>query len=179
MTLTGVNRMFGCRSKLALGLIILVPLFIGCVNRNNEPGITGYVMDKEGDRMLVASYEAQDLSDDGGVSQFYQLIWFSNAPETIEIGDKVSIWYNDLNESYPAQSSVKDYKIIESTKPNDANLTEIQALKRALAKQKNHPSQVFAVQSITFDQDEANWLIELYEVWSEKSYSYQIDDMKD
>ncbi|MCZ0702806.1 hypothetical protein J2T56_002583 [Natronobacillus azotifigens] len=156
--------------------LFLIFFLFGCSFRDSEPGITGYVTDITDTRMLVTSSEAQDLSDNGGVNEFYQMIWFSNAPDTVELGDKVSVWYDSLQESYPAQSSVKKYEIIDATAPSGATYSKTDALKKALDQQSNHPSQDFAVRSIDFIEHTATWLVELKDIWSEEVFSHEIQE---
>src|SRR5690554_6361020 len=95
--------------RLAFLFIILTIFFVGCGTSNNdgissggsnqepanndikanEPNMIGYVVDKEGERILVVDPEPMDFSSTGGVSEYYDAIMFSNVPNDIEIGEKV------------------------------------------------------------------------------------------
>lgn len=62
---------------------------VGCTNPVDEPGMTGYVVKKEGGRILVVDSNPQDFSSTGGVEEFYNAIWFSKTPMSIEVGLQV------------------------------------------------------------------------------------------
>lgn len=141
---------------------------------NEEPGITGYVMAKSGERVLVLDPVAKDFSSTGGISEFYNAIWFSNAPSNIEIGDKVKVWYDFLEESYPGQSEAKHVEKIPSYKPEGANLNESQALYNALTSQdiKGIP----VVTSIKYDNLARKWHIEIKDMTSNEKLDITVDD---
>ncbi|GAA4060466.1 hypothetical protein [Amphibacillus indicireducens] len=66
--------------KLIFLLFVSISL-IGCQdNLDRDPDITGYVVEQTENNILVASESAIDLSSNGGVRNFYQMVWFSNPP---------------------------------------------------------------------------------------------------
>lgn len=155
-------------------LILTIPIFIlGCgPNQDNEvpdsiqsdapdyeAGITGYIMDKRDGRILVVSPEKQDFSSTGGMSEFYDAIWFSKPPDTAEIGMKVKVWYEIVLQSYPGQAEVTHLEIIPSPKPKGAKLTESEALAKALSTQRIN--RVVTVKSIEYSSKSNEWIIEL------------------
>jgi hypothetical protein len=158
-------------------LSLTMPL-LGCSseNSNEEAGITGYVINKENDRILVISSDAQDFSDSGGLDEFYNAIWFSKAPKDIIIGEKVMVWFDIVAESYPGQSEVKKIAIVPSKLPEDADLTEADALNKALASKEIDANQVLAVKSIEYNKQDDNWSIKLKETWSDKVYDIKVED---
>lgn len=168
-------------------LVLLLTLsLLGC-NSNNirddekkapsvDPGIIGYVMQKDNKRILVISQRAQDFSSTGGVNEYYDAIWFSNAPNAVEVGDKVKVWYDIVAESYPGQSEAKHIEVISSQKPNGANLTESEALKKALASEKIKAKDLTVLKSIVYDKQADRWNVELKEIWSDKIDIIQIED---
>src|SRR5690554_3722353 len=83
-------------------------------NDESEPGMIGYVVAKEGERILVVESEAQDFSSTGGISEFYNAIMFSNVPKDIEIGEKVKVWFDIVAESYPGQSAATKIEVIQT-----------------------------------------------------------------
>src|SRR5690554_5936266 len=95
---------------LLLGLSLLLT---GCMgepqageeNREEYSSMVGYIMDIDsGGRILVVDPVAQDFSNTGGVDEFYNAIWFSDAPQEVELGERVEVWFDAVAESYPGQS---------------------------------------------------------------------------
>lgn len=67
-----------------------------------DTGIIGYVVEREGDRILVVDLKKEDRST-----------WVSNVPEEIEIGQQIKVWYKGVVFfSSPAQAELGKYKII-------------------------------------------------------------------
>jgi hypothetical protein len=163
-------------------LVGLLTIFLlGCVQKYNkennnslkdEPGIIGYIMSKKDGRILVVNPDASG-SDDG---EYYEAIWFSNAPEDIGVGEKVKVWYSILQESYPAQSEVEHLEVIPSQKPEGANLTEAEALSKALLSLENKPDVLLTVRSIEYDQDFNIWNIQLKDVYGGELVTITVDD---
>ncbi|TLS49624.1 DUF3221 domain-containing protein [Paenibacillus antri] len=83
------------------------------------PGIEGYVVKKQDDRMLVV---AADRS----------AIWFSSAPRKAKVGQRVQVWYGESQESYPARAKADRATIVLSPKPSGADLSEADAVREAL-----------------------------------------------
>jgi len=158
-------------------VLLLAVSLLGCSSDNSkdEAGITGYVMNKENDRILVVSSEAQDFSANGGVNEFYNAIWFSKAPKDIKIGEKVMVWFDIVAESYPGQSEPKEIAIVPSQLPEGADLTEADALNKALASEAIE-NQVLAVKSIEYNSQEDSWNIKLKEALSDKVYDIKVED---
>jgi hypothetical protein len=159
-------------------VLLLAVSLLGCSSDNSkdEAGITGYVMNKENDRILVVSSKAQDFSANGGVNEFYNAIWFSKAPKDIKTGEKVMVWFDIVAESYPGQSEVKEIAIVPGQLPEGADLTEADALNKALASEEVDANQVLAVESLEYNKQEDNWSIKLKETWSDKVYDIKVED---
>lgn len=143
---------------------------------NDEPGIIGYVMEKEEDRILVISPEAQDFSSTGGISEYYNAIWFANAPKDINIGEKVKVWYEYTLDSYPAQSEVIHIEVIPAQQHEGANLTEEEALYRALTSELIAADGLVVVKAIEYDKENGKWDVELKEIWSDTIHNIEIED---
>lgn len=141
---------------------------------NDEPGMIGYVMAKTGERILVVDPVAKDFSSTGGLSEFYNAIWFSNAPSNIEIGDKVKVWFDFVAESYPGQSEVKHIEKIPGYKPAEANLSESQALYHALTSQ--DIGGIPVVTSIKYDKETDKWHVEIKDVVSNEKLDITVED---
>jgi hypothetical protein len=167
-------------------VLFLTLSLLGCNQRNIgvddkknpsvEPGIIGYVMNKENKGILVVSQVVQDFSSTGGVEEFYNAIWFSNAPKDIKLGDKVKVWFDEVLESYPGQSEVKHIEVITGEKPNGANITESEALYNALTSEEMKTNEVIVVKSIAYDKQADRWNVALKETWGDKTYNIQVED---
>jgi hypothetical protein len=143
---------------------------------NSEPNIIGYVMKKEDGRILVINPEPKDFSSTGRVQEFYDAIWFSNAPIDIELGDKVKVWFESVRESYPGQSEIKRIKVINDQKLKDADITEPKALHRALTSQETNDNDLIAVKLIEYDNKEDRWNIRLKVLSGDIMYDIHIED---
>jgi hypothetical protein len=165
-------------------IVLLIILLVGCgvasnakpISREDEPGITGYVMKKENGRILVISTEKMDFSSTGGVDEFYDAIWFSKAPEEIEVGDKVKVWYDIVLESYPGQSEAIDLEVVEAIKPEGAKLTDSEALQAALFSQSFDDDTLLVVKEIEYDAEADSWNVKLKDLWNDKIYDVEIED---
>ena len=142
----------------------------------DEAGITGYVMAMENGRILVVNPDAQDFSATGGVKEFYNAIWFSNVPQDIKLGERVNVWYDLVMESYPGQSEVKHIEVIPSEKPEGVNLTEAEALSKALTSQEINANEITVVKDIAYNNKTNKWNINLKQIWSDEIYNIQVED---
>lgn len=164
----------------------LLAILIGCgVNSNNNqdagnasspngPGIEGYVVGKEAGRILVVDSTPKDFSSTGGLSEFYNAIWFSNVEESIEIGDKVQVWYDIVAESYPGQAEAIKTAIIETQKTDDSDLTEAQAIQRALLSDEISSQNISVILSTAYDAANDKWTVNIKQ--DEKSYKINVLD---
>ena len=142
-----------------------------------EPGIIGYVTAIENGRILVISTEAQDFSANGGVNEFYDAIWFSNVPKDIKLGDRVRVWYDMVAESYPGQSEALHVELFPRVKPEAANLTESDALHRALTSEElTTKENTVVIKKIEYNLDYDQWEILLKSLWDDKTYDINIED---
>lgn len=160
-------------------LVLLFTIsLLGCSSNNSkgEAGITGYVMNKENDRILVVSSDAQDFSSNGGIDEFYNAIWFSKAPKDNIIGEKVMVWFDNVAESYPGQSEIKEIAIVPGKLPEGADLTEADALYEALASKDIDMNQILAVKSMEYNSQEDNWNIKLKDTMSGMIYDVKVED---
>lgn len=158
---------------LLLFLLTISFLFVACSSvKDDEPGMIGYIVKVDNGRILVVDPEPKDFSSTGGISEFYNAIWFSNAPKEVRPGDKVKVWFDIVADSYPGQSEALAVEVIPSTKPEGANLTESEALRKAL---ESGNINVVTVKSIAFDGSN-NWNIHLYDIFEEKEFDIVVED---
>lgn len=157
-------------------LSIMIAL-AGCFNLvNRDQKITGYVVEKSNNNILVVSETSEDLSENGGVPEFYEMIWFSNVADEINLGDKIDIWYNSVDQSYPAKSTIKRFNIHKSNQPDGALLTESEVLKQVLTNLAIQPNQLFAIQSVQFNKVSQIWLIHFMEIWTEETLTIEYSE---
>ncbi|WP_258000419.1 YobA family protein [Bacillus sp. Marseille-P3661] len=117
--------------KLFFTLALISLMLVGCTS-NEEPGMEGYIVNKENGRILVVESVPKDFSSSGGLPEFYNAIYFSDAPNNVNVGDKVQVWFDAVAESYPGQSRVEKIEILTTPKPEYANLTHSEVIRQAL-----------------------------------------------
>jgi hypothetical protein len=139
----------------------------------DKPGMVGYVVDRENSRILVVDPVPQDFSSTGGLSEFYHAIWFSNVSEEIEIGEQVKVWFDMVAESYPGQSEAIKISIIEGEKPEKADLTEAEAIRRALTSEWKTRG-ISVIKSATFDPETDVWEVLIKQ--DDDEYQLQVVD---
>lgn len=166
------------KNKLILIVMLLLAVsFAGCLGNtpNTDPGMTGYVMQRDAERILVIDTEAQDFSETGGIDEFYNAIWFSDAPDNIVIGENVNVWFDVVADSYPGQAKAEHIEVIPSEKPDNADLTEAEALHKALMSLESDAGNL-VVRSIEYEDEDKLWTIELKELWEEGTRTIEVDD---
>jgi len=173
---------------LAILIVFLIILsFAGCsadqpdgepAAPDEEPGMTGYVMAKENERILVVDPIPKDFSSTGGVDEFYNAIWFSNIPEAIKEGDKVKVWFDAVAESYPGQSEALKIEVIPASRPDGADLDESTAIYKALHSGEINTSWPTVLKSIRYENETDTWGIDIGEAIGEelKTFHIQIID---
>lgn len=142
--------------KLLLVLFLSSLWLVGCTT-HKDPGIEGYVVKKEDGRILVVASMPKDFSSIGGLSEFYNAIWFSSAPRKVKAGDHVQVWFDVVAESYPGQSAVEKVEILPGTKPKNADLTEAEAIRKALDTDTINQHEVPAIKSAKYDEISDSW----------------------
>lgn len=117
-------------------LLLVVLLLAACSITEKygaSPDIHGYVVERGESSILVVAKEAEDFSDTGGVSQFYDAINLRDAPNDVKIGQEVRVWYKGgVEESYPAGGTIGKIEIVDVEKPDGATLAPDEAIRNAL-----------------------------------------------
>ncbi|KKI93272.1 hypothetical protein WQ54_05425 [Bacillus sp. SA1-12] len=156
------------KSKCVFILLTLTScLLIACgTNKSATPGTNekpstpamqteGFVVEKSTKAVLVVNPNLKDNDKN------YGPIYFSNTPDTLEIGDKVIISFDILMESYPGQAEAKEVKVLESHKPAGADLTEAEALEKAMGST-NVNSRILS--KFEYNHDTDSWIIETKDI---------------
>jgi hypothetical protein len=167
------------RNLLVYLTVFLLLILVGCSNENNysgEPGITGYIMDKEGKDILIVSAKAMDFSENGGTKEFYDAVWAGNSPKDVKVGEQVKIWFKgDVATSYPGKAVVGKLEVIESFTPEDATLSNTEALNKALSKGAIE-NEILTVQSISYNSVKDEWSILLKNTNSYEELTIKVED---
>ena len=137
--------------KLILNLTVLFACLVflsGCKHSIN-PEIEGYVVDIQLSRVLVTSYDA-----DAGNLAANNAIWFTGMGKDVKSGQKVKVWTNALQESYPAQGNADNYVIVHTGQ-------ESKVLRKALARrlQRGDEGTPFVV-DIKKGDDDNSWEVQ-------------------
>lgn len=146
--------LIGCSSVTAKEPVIADP-----PENSQTPGIEGYVLGKKGRSILVVSSVSKDFSGTGGVKEFYDAIWFSNAPKNVSIGQKAQVWYSFVQESYPGQSKADKVTVLPDIRPKGARLTEAEAIAKALSEQTGPKVGVPVIKRSDYDPTSKVWMI--------------------
>lgn len=161
--------LIGCNSGMAKE-----PGIEDAPDNGQTPGIEGYVLGKKGRSILVVGSVPKDFSGTGGVKEFYDAIWFSNAPKNVSIGQKVQVWYSFVQESYPGQSKADKVAVLPDIRPEGARLTEAKAIAQALSEQTGPKVGVPVIKGADYDQTSKMWRIVLR--YGEDESPVQIED---
>jgi Protein of unknown function (DUF3221) len=143
--------------KKLLVVLFLSSLWLVACTTHKDPGMEGYVVKIENGRILVVASKPKDFSSTGGLAEFYNAIWFSNAPEKVKVGDKVQVWFDVVAESYPGQSEAEKVEILAEKKPRNANLTKAEVIRKALAPEQINKHEIPAIKSILYNQKADIW----------------------
>lgn len=161
-------------SLLSLIVTLSVCLFIHF--KQTPPDLTGYVIKKTPHRLLIQAEQPKNMQPYGGRERYYELIWVDITSSTYDVGDRVDVWYQSISQHYPRMASAQKMQHSISQIDKHACLTEKEVIKKALKDNHPHPAELFIVEQITFDIDEALWHINLYDVYSERRQAFTFDD---
>ncbi|MED3624697.1 YobA family protein [Neobacillus thermocopriae] len=159
--------------KLPISFFLLCLWLTGCTT-HSKPGIEGYVVKKESGRILVVASESEDFSSTGGLKEFYPAIWFSHASNKADVGDKVQIWFDVVMESYPGQAEAEKVLVLPSKKPKNADLTESDAIRKALTSKELNLPNIPAIQSTSYHSKTDVWEVVIHS--GESEVTVQISD---
>lgn len=141
-----------------------------------QPGFVGYVVKIEGGRILVVAPEARDFSATGGISHYYEAIWFSKVPSDIGIGMKVEVWADAIAESYPAQAAATRLAVIAELKPEGARLTPAEAIARAIESLPEQDTAFPVVAGAEYASSTASWTVDLVNESRDAIVPVQVED---
>lgn len=142
--------------------------------KDTAPGMEGYVVDQRDGGILVVDNVPKNYGATGGVEEFYNAIWFSYAQKDVSIGQKVQVWFNEVLESYPGQSTAEKLRILSTPKPTEANMNEAEAIRRALEEPRTDLPGVPVIKAASYDETSDQWRITIK--LGDDEWVVQIDD---
>lgn len=146
-------------------------------NVTQNISMTGYVVKREEDRILVISSEKEDFSATGGIAEYYEAIWFSDAPQGVKVGEKVEVWYEYVLTSYPGQSTAEKITIIPTEQPIEATLTEAEAVAKALQNDALNDMSVYTIRFVSYDTNSKLWSVHVKDAMSpEEEMTIEVGD---
>lgn len=161
-------------------LTLITMIVLAACTTKKDPDIHGYVLERINGNIFVVSKHAHDFSENGGVSEFYDAIVLDNAPSDVDVGHEVRVWYKGpVRESYPLGGSVGSLEIVEIAKPEGANLTREEAIKKAL--ETIIESNFIAITEVEFDDQNHTWKISYkpIEYYEDEPPELQIVEIED
>lgn len=144
-----------------------------------SPKYEGYVVSKTNDSILVVSAVERDFSANGGMSHYYEAIWFSNSPPNVEVGHKVEVLSTGaIAESYPAQGKADTVAVIEPEKPEGAILTEAEAIRQALLFPEIAELEYMAavIKEVTYTAESSEWSVFITRSGEDKVLEIKVAD---
>ncbi|MBB6671529.1 YobA family protein [Cohnella nanjingensis] len=141
-------------------------------------GFRGFVVRREGGRILVVSSEVKDFGAQGGKDEFNDAIWFSGAPSDAEVGRRVKVWTNAIDQSYPGQARAERVEVEDDVRPDGASRSEAEAVRAALASPAavRYSPLAAVVQSAVYDAASAAWTIAIAGGGGEGKTKLRVDD---
>jgi hypothetical protein len=134
-----------------------------------------YVMDKKDNKILVVSTERQNFSATGGMDEYYDAVWLSDAPEEIEIGQQVQFEIDGMMlQSYPGQARAKTVLATAIQDPEASELSVEEALRRALISGEVEGNKVLVVLSIRHFENSDSWEIDLKNTMNGGEYTIKV-----
>ncbi|WP_082232327.1 DUF3221 domain-containing protein [Halobacillus massiliensis] len=142
------------------GLLLLL-LIVGCSSQEGteEPAdkqpdndtFSGYVMDQQENSILVVD----KIENNGGSP-----IWITGVEKDMWLGKFVEVTIDGpVAESYPMQAEAGEVSVQEPEDTEGADLNENQALASALSEVDR--GNALAVESMTYDKDQDQWVIKM------------------
>nr|WP_274598851.1 DUF3221 domain-containing protein [Anaerobacillus isosaccharinicus] len=124
------------------------------------------------------SSEKQDFSATGGIAEYYEAIWFSDAPLGVILGEKVEVWYEYVLTSYPGQSTAEKITIMPTEQPIEATLTEAEAVAQALENDAlNGDMSIYTILFVSYDTNSRLWSVHVKDAMSpEEEITIEVRD---
>ncbi|PZD97309.1 hypothetical protein DNH61_02855 [Paenibacillus sambharensis] len=100
-----------------LAMLVLISM-LGCSSASGEPSMVGRIVDKDGGEILVAEGVTKEAIADGldindllaSSDKYPNACWVKVGLNWYKVGDKVEVWYNGSEDSYPCQATADKVK---------------------------------------------------------------------
>ncbi|MGX2959752.1 DUF3221 domain-containing protein [Peribacillus sp. JNUCC 23] len=138
-----------------------------------------YVLSIEEQGMMVVNSIPSDFSSNGGEKEYFDAIsyHYPKASEELEVGQRVLVEADGpILESYPGQGKAKKVTILPEYKPDKADLSESQVVRKALKELESESTSnwIAAIRNITYDKEKDTWKVDIKQ--EESMYEFDIDD---
>ncbi|WP_037285233.1 DUF3221 domain-containing protein [Saccharibacillus sacchari] len=126
----------------------------------------GYVVDIGEQGVLVVSPEKEDYSATGGDDAYYEATYYSDVPEAneVKVGMYVNVWMakgSTVMTSDPGQAKAARIEIEDEVRPEGAELTRSEAVRRALKKTNTGEYAFPVVSGADYDAQQRLWTVKL------------------
>lgn len=112
-----------------LMMVVFAAGLAGCADVEEPFGISGYVVKRDGDRVLVVDPVVKQYE-----KLFYDAVWVKTGDASIKVGQKVEVYFDGpILTSYPGQGAAERIIVMPQEKPAGARLTPEEAVAAALA----------------------------------------------
>lgn len=161
--------------KLFLGSLSIL-LIIGC-QKLGTPDLTGYVVGKSDNSILVVAVEKQDFSSTGGVDEFYEAISFRGDIGEVKLGDHVKVWHTgEVAESYPGQAELAKVEVIPPEEIEGAKLNTQEVLQKVIQLKEDR---TVVIKSIEYQAEKEIWQVEVTSINSEEDRNSEVVEIED
>lgn len=149
-------------TKIMSLLLLLTALFL---NREPDPSpksifpIAGYVVKQANQRSLIVNPVPRKVGSGEEAHELYEAFWVSDLPADVQLGQKIQVWADFILESYPAQIQATHYAILPSVKPEHADLTVEQAIRKALLEPAASSIRLFVILDLSYDAVSDRWTV--------------------
>ncbi len=144
--------------------------------RQTPPDLTGYVIQKTPNRLLIQSEKPKNMRPYGGRERYYELIWVNMNETHYDIGDYVDVWYHSISQHYPRVANTKKISRSIRASREDTYFTRKQVIQKVYQDNRPHPAELFVIDRLEYDNKKAVWHVDLYDVFSERCQSFTFDD---
>ncbi|WP_370222842.1 DUF3221 domain-containing protein [Cytobacillus sp.] len=135
-----------------------------------------YVMELSNNRMLAVAALPADFGKTGGDSDYFSATYFEfpDASKKLKVGQRVMVEASGpIRESYPGQGTALYVEVLPEYKPEGAELSESQVIKKALKTIKDQQG-VAAVRDLSFNEELDEWSISFKQ--NEKNFEVKVND---
>lgn len=161
---------------ISLSILGVVTLWFLIFIRQTPPDLTGYVIQKTPNRLLIQAERPKNMRPYGGRERYYELIWVNEQETNYDVGDYVDVWYHSISQHYPRVANTKKMRRSSKDKRQETFLTRKQVIQKVYKGHRPHPAEIFVIDRLDYDNNKALWHIDLYDVFSERCQSFTFDD---